>query len=286
MVSFKLGLKALKDEDNEVREECVHIIDKLQIKDNKVFIKPLIEIIDNKREKEDIRHLSVLQLSPSKFDFTNDIKDEETVTTIVEALNRAEKDECKDVSIYAGSVGCHYLDLIVDKKLKISLEDLFEKDQIEEHEKSNKVRELLGKARDDEFIKMHGENFVHELASLLEDEDEKVRGGALLALEVMSKNTIELVKYVIPSIISRLDDEDCHLRKHAALVLGEIGEKEPVLVKDALHPLKKLMDDTSEIVIIERGKGLRKATLGEVARDVLNKIEDSDIHTNSTEATT
>jgi HEAT repeat protein len=136
---IELALKALRDGNEKVREECVDIIDELQVKDKKVFIKPLIEIISNIREKEDIRHSSILAIDPSISDITKYIEDEETVIMIVEALKRAEKDESEEVSIYAGSVGSNYLDLIVDKKLKIPLEDLFEKDDIEEYKKSRGI---------------------------------------------------------------------------------------------------------------------------------------------------
>lgn len=132
----ELALKALKDGNERVHEECVDIIDELQVKDKRVFIKPLIEIISNIKEKEDIRESSILAID---LGILEDIEDEETVIMIVEALKRAEKDESESVRINAGSVLVSMMDLIVDKKLKIPLEDLFEKDDIEEYKKSRGI---------------------------------------------------------------------------------------------------------------------------------------------------
>ncbi|MCK4256317.1 hypothetical protein KAX35_05480 [candidate division WOR-3 bacterium] len=116
---IELAQMALKDKNDEVRERCVDIIDNLQVKDKKVFIKPLIEIVSNHKEKENVRRGAILVLYPDPeiSNIIKDIEDEETVIMIVEALKRAEEDENDSIKVAAGVVLEQYESLI-DKKIK------------------------------------------------------------------------------------------------------------------------------------------------------------------------
>lgn len=102
---------------------------------------------------------------------------------------------------------------------------------------------------------------IQKLMELLEDVG--VRASAAWTLAEIAEVNPELVKPAVPKLIKLLDDKDGWVCANAIEVLGNIGAEE------ALEPLKKLLNDTS-FVIIDRGETL---SLRDVVEETIKKIE-------------
>ncbi|RLF07067.1 MAG: hypothetical protein DRJ69_07465, partial [Thermoprotei archaeon] len=89
-----------------------------------------------------------------------------------------------------------------------------------------------------------------------------IRDAALYALGEIGGCRPELIKDVIPSIISCLRRPEGYTRKSAIKALGKIAEKERSYVKPAIHILKKIADkDPDEGARRESAKLVRKLGL-------------------------
>ena len=109
---------------------------------------------------------------------------------------------------------------------------------------------------------------IDELISSLEDEDEDVCRDAALALARIAQKDPEAVRKAIPKLIGLLEDENAHVRGSAAQALGTIRAEE------ALGPLRKLLsDDAGSGIGVASGFRIRELTVGEVAREAIERIE-------------
>ena len=133
--------------------------------------------------------------------------------------------------------------------------------------KVSRAKNLVKCGELDDVVKRHfeGEAVVPEVMSLLEHREWHVRRNAAKALARIGSQDPEAVREAIPKLISLLEDREDHVRGDAAWALGKLRAAE------ALEKLRGLLSDSAGIDDIYR-KG--KVTVGEVAREAIERIEE------------
>lgn len=159
-----------------------------------------------------------------------------------------------DLGRYAEATGCYDKALEIDPSLEIAKENKkIAEEKLREkklEEIKTNVKELVEEEKYETLIELYERDnkVLKELTQLVNDNNWLVRSNITSALGEIGEKHPESIKEAIPILMRLLDDEDRRVRSGAALNIGEIGEYYPEKIQEAIPKLISMLEDEDTVI--------------------------------------